>query len=144
MRQRDAERTAELAARERRIRSAAFAVCYGISTRLAAGSASFRRCGAAPGRKSDFARTDTKPSPCGVSLGLPWMGCFAVNRLFDLAVLAQCAGRCSRYGSGHGCDDKRDSPRSDPIFRSLDNDAQQSKSFVFWALRVVRALLNAP
>ena len=67
-----------------------------------------------------------------------------VWRLLDFAVLANYARRCSREGSGHGGDDVRDSSWSDPIFRPLDIDTQQSESFVFRALRIVGTLLDMP
>ena len=66
------------------------------------------------------------------------------RQLVDLAVFTEYAGGCSRYCSGHRGDKIRDSPRSDPIFRPLDDDTQQSESFVFRALRVVGTLLDAP
>jgi len=64
--------------------------------------------------------------------------------LLDLAVLTNHAGRCSRYGGCHCGDEIGGSSRSDPIFRPLDEDAQNGESLVFWALRVVGTLLNAP
>src|SRR5450631_254088 len=68
----------------------------------------------------------------------------AKRGVVDLVVFSNYAGRGSRYGGCQCGDEIRGSIRSDPIFRPLDKDAQQSKSFVFWALGVVGTLLNAP